>query len=285
MTDTLTAEATTDGYAPRTIELGTVRVTALHDGHFDLPASFIGQVKDEPTTAADDTFQLDVNAFLIQSGTRTVLVDTGAGSQLGPQVNKLIPNLLSLGLAPADIDTVLCTHIHPDHTNGLVDADGSPMFPNAEVFVHQVEIDYWLKDASYAIAPAGLRQTFDWARASFKPYAGRIKPFTAGMVLPGIEALPLFGHTPGHSGFQIDGGGKHQLIIWGDAVHRIDIQSRNPDISVQADMSQEAARATRHALFDRVVADDALVTGMHVTFPGFGRMRRDGAGFEYAAQG
>jgi glyoxylase-like metal-dependent hydrolase (beta-lactamase superfamily II) len=285
MTDTLINDPATADYSPRAIDLGDFKVTAIHDGHFDLPASFIGQAEGEPAPDADATFHLDVNAFLVQTGTRNYLIDTGAGGKMGDNVNKLVPNLLKAGLTPADIDAVLCTHIHPDHTNGLITPDNAPIFPRAQIFVHQTEIDYWLTDEQYAQAPADFRYVYDWARESFAPYSDRTEAFTRGLVVPGIEAFPLFGHTPGHSGFLVDGGGKNQLIIWGDAVHRIEIQSRNPDISVQADVSQDDARASRHALFDRVAADDVLVTGMHVTFPGFGRMRRDGAGYEYSAQG
>jgi glyoxylase-like metal-dependent hydrolase (beta-lactamase superfamily II) len=241
----------------------------------------------EPPRSQEDssTFHLDVNTFLIRSATRNVLVDTGAGAKMGPNVNKLTGNLLAAGLKLSDIDAVLCTHIHPDHTNGLIDADNAALFPNAEIFVHQNEIDYWLSDEQYARAAEDFRYVYDWAREAFAPYAGRIHPFTTGQVLPGIEAIPLFGHTPGHSGFQVDGGGNRQLIIWGDAVHDIEVQSRNPNVTVQADVNQEEARASRLSLFDRVAADDVLVTGMHVSFPGFGRLRRDGAAFEYSAQG
>jgi len=285
MSDTMTNEQASSNYAPRTIDLGDFKITAIHDGHFDLPTSFIAQPEGTPAPEADATFHLDVNAFLVQSATQNILIDTGAGGKMGDNVNKLLPNLLKVGLTPADIDAVLCTHIHPDHTNGLVTPDNAAIFPRAQIFVHQLEMDYWLSDEQLALAPADFRYVYDWARESFAPYADRTEPFTSGVIVPGIEAFPLFGHTPGHSGFHIDGGGKNQLIIWGDAVHHIDIQSRNPDLSVQADVSQDDARSSRHALFDRVAADDVLVTGMHVTFPGFGRMRRDGAGYEYSARG
>lgn len=272
-------------HSPRAMDVGDFRVAALHDGHFDLPASFIGRPEGAPEPGTGATLHLDVNAFLVQAPNRNIMIDTGAGSKLGPDVNKLVPSLRAAGLTPADIDTVLCTHIHPDHTNGLVDSDNAAIFPNAQVFVHQIEVDYWLADEQYAQAPADARYVYDWARQSFEPYKDRTQPFTGGMVVPGIEAIPLFGHTPGHSGFLIDGGGKRQLLVWGDAVHDIDLQSRYPEISVEADLSQEDARSTRLSLFDRVAADELLITGMHVRFPGFGRLRRSGEGYEYSAQG
>lgn len=271
-------------YAPHGVELGAFRITALHDGHFDLPTSFFGSPAGLLPGRGEETFRLDVNAFLIQSASRNILVDVGAGAKLGPDVNKLTKRLHAVGVRPAEIDAVLCTHIHPDHTNGLIDINNAPLFTNAQIFVHQNEFDYWLSDEQYAKAPESTRNMYDWTREAFAPYAGRIEPFTSGEVLPGIEVIPLFGHTPGHCGFHVDGGGNRQLVIWGDAVHNIDVQSRNPELSAQADVSQDEARQSRQRLFDRVVADDVLITGMHVSYPGFGRMRRDGAGFEYSAQ-
>ncbi|WP_083469457.1 MBL fold metallo-hydrolase [Methylobacterium variabile] len=283
-TSTLKIEDTNDNYASCAVEIGSFKVTAIHDGYFELPISFIAQPKGDLGLDTESTFHLDVNAFLVQSATHNLLIDAGSGGKMGPNVNRLVPNLAKNGLTPADIDFILCTHIHPDHTNGLINTDNTPIFNNAQIFVHQTEIDYWLTDKQYALAPADLRCVYDWAREAFAPYAGRTEAFTQGLILPGIEALPLFGHTPGHSGFQIDGGGNKQLIIWGDAVHRIAIQSRDPDISAQADVNQDDARASRRALFDRVATDDVLVTGMHMSFPSFGRLRRKGVGYDYFAE-
>lgn len=283
MPDTLSTIA-----APETLELGSLRVTALHDGHFDLPVEFLqgtGAPTQAPGPTPGATFRLDVNAFLLRGGARTILVDTGCGSQLGPDVDKLVAGLRAEGVAPENIDAVLCTHIHPDHTNGLIDALGQARFPHAEVFVHETEAAFWLDEVRRANASGDMRQLHDWAHAAFAPYAGRIVPFSAGEVLAGVEAVPLPGHTPGHTGFQFDGGGNRQLLIWGDCVHEIGVQAADPSIGVAADVDIEAARATRASLFDRVAADGVLVAGMHLAFPGFGRLHRDGAAYAYDPAG
>lgn len=267
-------------HGPRSVDIGSFRVTALYDGHFDFPVELL-QSGDQPLLASDPTFRADVNAFLVQTGDRNYLVDTGAGAKLGPDFNKLPSNLRAAGLTPDDIDAVLLTHIHVDHTSGLVDADNRAMFGKAQVYVHQNEIDYWLSGDSAVRGPAEFQQFYDMARDAFKPYTGRIEPFDKGGIVPGIEAIPLFGHTPGHCGFQIDGGGNDQLLIWGDIVHDPYRQTRDPDISILMDISPAEARATRWSLFDLVTADGVFVTGMHVTYPGFGKLRRLGTGFDF----
>lgn len=149
------------GHAPRVVELGSFRVTALYDGHFDFPLEYLQSGDDRPA-GTSGTFRADVNAFLVQTKDRNYLVDTGAGAKLGPDFNRLPTNLRAAGLEPRHIDAVLLTHIHPDHTNGLVDASNAPMFPNAQLFVHQNEIDFWLSDEGYAQAPADIRLYYDW---------------------------------------------------------------------------------------------------------------------------
>ncbi|WP_321490163.1 MBL fold metallo-hydrolase [uncultured Hyphomonas sp.] len=266
------------------VALGDFRITALSDGQFDIPAPFLvlGKV---PLAASPDPLPLDINAFLVEGRGRKVLVDTGCGSKLGPTVNRTVSHLRAVGVDSSEVDTVLCTHIHPDHTNGLVDAAGGAVFPNAEIHVNRRELDYWLNESQMSRAPDPLKIQFAWAMQAFLPYRNQLQPFDDGHLAVGIEAVPLIGHTPGHTGFLIDGGGNQQLLIWGDTVHAIDQQAANPDISVIADVDQELARTTRRSLFDRVAVDKIRVAGMHLPFPGFGQLRQCGDGFAYDVNG
>src|SRR5262249_40260785 len=143
------------------------------------------------------------------------------------------------------------------------------------------ELDFWLSDEAQSRAPDALKIQFTWAREALAPYAGRVEAFQRGEIIPGIESVPLFGHTPGHSGFSVDGGGTRQLMIWGDCAHAVALQSRDPNISVILDLDPDSARRARHYIFDRVSADGVMVTGMHVTFPGFGHLHKSESGFEY----
>ncbi len=272
-------------HAPHRIQVGRFTVTALHDGHFEMPRSCFVNAQGQPAEAGSTaTFRLDVNAFLIEAEGRKLLVDTGCGGKLGPTVNQLLPSLRAAGVDPASIDAVLCTHIHPDHTNGLVDAQGVATFANAEVHVHQSELDFWLDEDRMRAAPDGLKAQFAWAREAFAPYADRTRAFHGGEVARGVHALPMFGHTPGHCGYQLDGGGDQQLIIWGDCVHSIGLQAARPDIGFMADVDLAAACATRRRVLEHAAAERVRVTGMHVDFPGFGHIERTATGFHYTSE-
>ncbi len=264
-----------------TIMIGDTKITALSDGFFDLSGPLLVAASGAPLSPSADPLHIDVNAFLVQTEDQTILIDTGCGHELGPTVNQLIPNLRATGVSPENIDVVLCTHIHPDHTNGLVDDNGLANFPNARVFAHQRELDFWLSDDQMSRAPDALKGQFAWAMKAFAPYTDRVEPFESGRILPNIDIVALYGHTPGHCGFQINGGNE-QVLIWGDLVHAIEEQSRNPDIAFIADVDQDLARSARKRMFDAIAQDRILVAGMHLPFPGFGRLERDGGHFAYS---
>jgi glyoxylase-like metal-dependent hydrolase (beta-lactamase superfamily II) len=266
--------------------IGYITVTALNDGYFDLPLSYFSGIDagegERLLRSASRPVppRIEVNAFLIEAADKRILVDTGCGSKLGPTVNKLRQNLAAAGVSEASIDTVLCTHIHPDHTNGLIDDRGAPVFVNAEVVVHEAEIDFWLSEARMAEAPAALQPQFAWAREAFAPYRDSMRTFRTGDIAGCIEALPLYGHTPGHSGYLIHSG-TEQLLIWADCVHSISIQAERPEVSFAADVDPDTARTTRLKLFDQVSTDRVLITGMHMEFPGFGYLVHAGSRFRY----
>jgi glyoxylase-like metal-dependent hydrolase (beta-lactamase superfamily II) len=101
-----------------------------------------------------------------------------------------------------------------------------------------------------------------------------------GEVLPGVEAIGLPGHTPGHCGYVVHSVGE-ALLIWGDAVHSISIQAARPEVTFAADVDGDAARETRLRLFDQVATDRLLITGMHLEFPVFGYLTRAANRFRY----
>jgi glyoxylase-like metal-dependent hydrolase (beta-lactamase superfamily II) len=177
---------------------------------------------------------------------------------------------------------VLLTHLHKDHVGGIV-VDGKPAFPNAVVRAAGADADYWLSQARRAAAPAFLTSFFDSASAALAPYtaAGRFQPFAPGAtVLPGIRAVAEPGHTPGHSGYLVEDGGR-ALLVWGDVVHVAAVQLDQVQATVKYDTSAPEARATRTGLLERAAREHLLVGAAHVAFPGLGHVRRDGAGYAW----
>jgi len=266
--------------------IGSTIVTALSDGYFGMAFDvFQGLDPAEGEALLRSAHRpspprIEVNAFLLEHRGKRILVDTGCGAHLGPTVNMLGANLAAAGVNGEAIDAILCTHIHPDHTNGLIDGSGEPVFPAAEVYVPNADAAFWLSDENRAKAPDELKVQFDWARASFAPYRDRVHLIGPGEVLPGVDAIALPGHTPGHCGYVVHSDGD-ALLIWGDAVHSISIQAARPGVTFAADVDGDVARATRLRLFDQVATDRLLITGMHVDFPGFGYLTRDANRFRY----
>jgi glyoxylase-like metal-dependent hydrolase (beta-lactamase superfamily II) len=267
--------------------IGDILVTALSDGTLERTYEMmLGVSADEAqrhlSTAYRSAFVLSVNAFLIHSGDRIALVETGSGNYLGETTGHLLANLIAAGVKPADIDTILLTHMHPDHSAGLTDlATGRANYPNAELVVHENEPKHWFDDAAMARGTEREKKFFfQQAREQTAPYLQRMRTFTKGDVFPGVTALPLHGHTPGHTGYLIESGGE-RLLIWGDVVHMPEVQVPRPEVSMVVDSDPEAAAATRRRVFDMVASERLLVTGMHLHFPGFGHIAREGGAYRF----
>ncbi len=218
-----------------------------------------------------------VNVFVIQSAGQTILVDAGAGTLMVPTTGRMMGNLAAAGIAPGDVDAVLMTHLHIDHVGGLLDAGGAPAFPNADLLIPQGEADFWFDDAQEAAAPEAKRPGFALARRMTAPYGARVKLF-ADAPAPGIEAIALPGHTPGHTGYAL-GSGADRLLIWGDVMHAPEIQARRPAAAVPFDVDPALALATRKAILARAAEERLLVAGMHMHFPAFQYVVADGDGY------
>ncbi len=264
--------------------IGDILVTALSDGHIVLPPEVFQGITPEEIEQVmraggrRPPFTTSINAYLLQWSGHTVLVDAGTGNLMGPAAGKLAPNLAAAGVAVEDVSAVLMTHLHIDHAGGLVNDAGEAVYPNAEIVVSETEIAFWQDDAAMAATPEALRSAFDVARKTTAPYANRTRRFTSGEVLPGIEVVALPGHTPGHTGYHITSGGE-SLLIWGDVVHRPVLQAARPDVTLAFDNNPPKAAETRRNILAKAADEDLLVTGMHMSFPGFARIARSGEAY------
>jgi glyoxylase-like metal-dependent hydrolase (beta-lactamase superfamily II) len=265
----------------RVRQLGDIRVTALDDGYGDVPIAVVVNI-DEADAAAlaelspgDDLLHPVFNAYLVETGGRRLLIDAGAGAHMGPNAGKMLDNLAEAGIAPGNVDAIILTHCHPDHILGIVDRDWNAVFPNAELVVSELDEQFWLRGDPSKIDSEYQRVMTEHAQKAAGPYSGRTRTISGGEVAPGVTMVPLPGHTPGHSGYMVEGGGK-KLFLWGDIVHLPTFQPARPDAGLLFDVDLPLARETRKQTFENVIADGLEVGGGHLLAPGFARVERAG---------
>lgn len=271
--------------------VGSFEVIALSDGAVDLPVQLFPKADPDETAkilsstgAPTDKLGTAVNAFLVNTGDKLVLIDSGAGQLFGPTLGRFAANLTALGVDPAGVDVIAMTHLHPDHFGGLLTADAKLAFPNAAIFISEADTKLWLDEANAAKAPADNKPFFDQARMMVGPYvaAQKFQPAADGKeVVAGVTAIAAPGHTPGHTMYRISSGDQ-SLLIWGDIVHSAPLQFPHPDWGIAFDTDQELAIATRAKVFDMTSADRLTVAGAHLPFPGIGHVVKSGSGYGYA---
>jgi len=269
------------------ITLGDFEVTALSDGTVALPVDKLltrttpEQVKKTLAKSyLQSPLETSVNGFLINTGDKLVLIDTGAGSLFGPTLGRLAANVKAAGYQPEQVDEIYITHMHPDHVGGLMAGD-KPAFPNATVRADKHDADFWLSQANLDKAPADAKGFFQGAMASLNPYVsvGKFKPFDGDTdLLPGIKAKAARGHTAGHSVFIAESKGQ-KMVFWGDLMHVAAVQFENPSITIQFDSDSKAAAVQRRKAYVEAAAQGYLVAGAHLSFPGIGRLRTQGNGY------
>ncbi|WP_158795563.1 MBL fold metallo-hydrolase [Pedobacter sp. L105] len=276
------------------LQIGDLIVTALSDGVALVEADKLLQSPEpgkilELLAAAhlDNPAELSINTYLVQIGSRLILIDTGAGELFGPDAGgNLLNSLQEAGYTPEQVTDVLLTHIHNDHSGGLT-IQGKAVFPHATVHVHQHDADFWLDEERMKNADPNVmapnQKSFINAINVFKPYldAGRVKTFKGNIELfPGITSKECPGHTPGHTLFVIKSG-DDQLTIWADLVHLSGIQFEDPTVLDGYDVDPKQGLAQRIGAYKDAAEKGYLVAGNHLSFPGFGRLRAKGSGYEW----
>lgn len=270
--------------------LGNIEVTALFDGATQLDPKLLKNTSAQEVAklharmfVKGPTMQIAVNAYLINSGGKLVLVDAGAAKVLGPKLGQIVTNLKAAGHTPEQVDVVLLTHLHGDHVAGLVDAEGKAVFANAQIWSAKADNDFWLSEEIAAKAPKEFQPFFKMARDAAAPYlkTGQWKTYATDQeLLPGIASVAANGHTPGHSGYLV-GTGEDRLLIWGDIVHNHAVQFARPQVAIEYDNDPKAAVATRKAIFAKAAREKLLVAGMHLPFPGIGHVRKEASGYSW----
>jgi glyoxylase-like metal-dependent hydrolase (beta-lactamase superfamily II) len=270
-------------------KVGDIEVTAILDGFAPRPIE--GFVRNAETAevqkALEERFLSSnplINTFTtlaLRSGGRTILIDTGHGEMGPPTTGRLATILPMAGIDPAQVDTIVGSHFHGDHINGIRRRDGSATFPKAEIMVPAAEWAFWMNDERMNQAPEAMRGAFQNVRRVFGPIAKDVKQYEAGKeVVPGVTAVASYGHTPGHTALAIQSGNGRMLVLGDSAIHPA-LFVRNPDWSPVFDMDADAARATRRRMLDMAASERMQVAMYHAPFPSTGYVSKSGNGFEF----
>jgi glyoxylase-like metal-dependent hydrolase (beta-lactamase superfamily II) len=263
------------------ISIGRFTVTALADGYADVPfSSFTGRTATEIEAAAEAVLaakpggiRLVINQYLIDDGERRILIDSGAAGAVGK--TGLLPDALdAIGVEPDAIDAVVVTHLHMDHSGGLV-AGGRRNFPNADIYADRRDVAYWTDPARRAAAPDFLNSSFDAAAEMVRLYPRLQAIDGERSIARGVSIVDLTGHTPGHIGVRVEDEGQ-SLIMVSDMLFHPAMHPANHDVGFFFEQDPAAARAMRARFFPRAAEEKALIAATHMPFPGLGRIVQDG---------
>ena len=286
-------EAKMQGPGAYRYKLGDYQLTALYDGTWFLPIDdkFVHNASGaQVNEALADAFlppkvlPISFTALLVNTGSKLVLIDTGTAGQVTDTAGVMLDNLKVAGVEPSAIDTIVISHFHPDHIDGIKTKDGAKVFPNAEIKVPEPEWAFWMDDANmgrYA-GNAAVHKYFLNARRIFSDIAGEVHRFKPGVeVAPGIMSVPAFGHTPGHTAFSVHSGNQ-SLLAMSDTVREPWLFVRHPQWQPSYDMDGAMAVQTRTQMLDRAASDRMLVEAYHFPFPACGHIVKSGSGYDLA---
>jgi len=261
--------------------IGGYQITRLYDGLYEAGIEVFthsagpGARRRALAGWSASKLQVDVNCYALARADGLTLIDAGTGEAWGPNFGHARLALRNAGFAPADVTRVLLTHIHGDHALGLLDGERD-YFPHAEIWTPARELAFYTNPKARAAAPEPLLGVFAIADQLAAAYGGRVKSVADGNVLPSVEALPMPGHTPGHTGYLIRGEGE-DLLLWGDLLHVGELQAPDPELGIIFDLAPETAAKSRRDILARASDEGWIVAGGHTS--GFCRVLREGAGF------
>jgi glyoxylase-like metal-dependent hydrolase (beta-lactamase superfamily II) len=276
------------------LKSGGLDVLVVSDGHFVLPTGFL-VAPEAPKSESEavlkaagqgsEQIQLPNNVVIVRKGSDMILVDAGTGPRHQPTAGKLVENLRAVGIQPDAITKVVLTHGHPDHLWGVLNADDSPIYPNAIYFVSAVEWNFWADpDVAQKMPAVFPKERAAWIATGAKNHFSRIKDKLMMVrggeeIVAGARAIDTPGHTQGHISVEVAGEGG--LVIAGDALTHVLISFQYPSWRVPVDHDPDSGIATRLRLLDHLATDKQRLIGAHLPFPGSGFVERKGSAYRF----
>lgn len=257
-------------------KIGSLEAAALLDGTITTPndgKTFgIGRPTSEVAAVlkaaglSEDHLELSIQPLLVRSGDRVVLFDTGAGDVAFAKGGRLQAALRAAGVQPGQVTDIFLSHSHPDHVGGLLGANGALAFPSATIRLSAPEWEAMKGNPAQAAIVSAVTSKV----ATFQPGAE---------VLPGlVRAVPVNGHTPGHSAYEISSGSERLLYI-GDTAHHFVVSVQKPDWTIDYDGDAPTAERSRRALLQRAADQNLRLYAVHFPYPGLGHVRARSDGF------
>jgi len=272
--------------------VGAAEVTVVSDGPLPLgdpSGSFLGVPKDDVRKMLTDNFLdpsnvvLEQNAPIVNIGDKLILFDTGMGTSklFGPTTGRLQKSIAEAGIKPGDIDAVVCSHAHIDHIGGIVDANDKPLFPNAQIYISQADLEFWTDEGKLG---SPLKDFIVHARKNLMPVRDRVVFYKDGQeFLPGVTAMAAPGHTVGHHMFMVQSEGKSFAFL-GDLTHHSVLLLERPLMEFAYDTDPKMSAQTRLKMLTMLAANKTAVMSYHFAWPGYGHVVKAGDGFRYIAE-
>jgi glyoxylase-like metal-dependent hydrolase (beta-lactamase superfamily II) len=275
------------------LKVGEIDVLVVSDGVLPLPTKMLGHNADPAIRAAwlkdmflpPDAFDWALNAVVVRSGGRTILIDAGLGGDPDlhlPRAGQLIKRLDAAGIDLSSVTDVVLTHMHMDHIGGLlVDGVKDRLRPDLLIHVAAAEVKFWESpDFTHTAMPPGfpdaLRST---AKRFAKEYHNQLRQFDEEHeVAPGVVVRRTGGHTPGHSVVRLASGGD-ALTFAGDAVFTVGFEQ--PEWYNGFEHDPEEAARVRVRLLRELAETGEMLVATHLPFPSIGRVAVDGDAFRW----
>jgi len=277
--------------------VGTHQITVVCDGvvTINLPDNYVANASKDDVGKVFAESQLPpdkvthtYSPVVVNTGPKLVVIDTGLGpaqlEQSKGRLGQFHNNLAAANIDRNNVDTVIISHFHGDHINGLLAAENKPAFPNAEIMVPATEWKFWMDDGEMnkGMGNPILEGNFKNARRVFDALGRKVTPYESGKELaPGITSVASPGHTPGHSSFVVASGSDKVLMQVDITAGAAFLFVKNPEWQLAFDVDKPLGVQTRRKLYDMAIAEKMPIQAFHAAFPGLVRVEKDGNGYRW----